>query len=107
MCLRTTYKRSYIRILEQSNLQWVWIGTAVPISYTVIPGKIASVHVRTCSTPRQTPTLSFVNSSLVRSRSLPANLAAASRESYTLWIFSTFAMFPSFQTVALGPYVKT
>jgi len=35
-------------LLEQSNVQRVWFGTAVPISFTVIPGKSASVHTLTC-----------------------------------------------------------
>ena len=85
--LCTTYKKVLLSyhtlLLEQSYAQRVWFGTAVPISYIFIPVKDASVHVQTCSTPRQTSTLSFVNSSLVRSRSFPANLTVVSRKSYT------------------------
>ena len=48
-----TYKRSCIRIIMYSyvlsNVQRLWFGTDVPISYTVIPGKIFSVHVLTSS----------------------------------------------------------
>jgi len=36
-------------LLDQINVQRVWFGTAVPLSYTVIPGKNASVHIRSCS----------------------------------------------------------
>ena len=52
MCLHTTYKSPCIRIIidsfELSNVQRLWFGSAVPISYTVISGKSFSVHVLTC-----------------------------------------------------------
>jgi len=34
--------------LGQSNVQRVWFGTTVPISYPVIPRKSFSVHVLNC-----------------------------------------------------------
>jgi len=53
MCLHTTYKRPCIRIIicsfELSNVQRVWFGTNIPISYTVIPGKNFCVHILTSS----------------------------------------------------------
>ena len=77
---------SYSNILiGQSNVQRVWFGSAVPISYTVIPGKNFSVHVPACfpEAKHQHPTSVVV----ARFHSSPAGLVFVSRKSYTHWNF--------------------
>jgi len=75
---------SYYSLLpEQSNVQRVWFGTAVPTSYTVIGGTCFSVHVLTCLPRGKSEQPSFGIGSLVRSRSSQSSLAAVSCKSYT------------------------
>ena len=90
MCLHT-YKRPRIRIIMCSSDRVMYsecgFGTAVPISYRVIPGKSFSVHVLTCLPRGKHQPPSFGSSSLVRCHNSPASLVVVSRKSYTQLIF--------------------
>jgi len=75
----------YNVLLGQSNVQRVWFGSAVPISYTVIPGKSFSVHVLAClpEAKHQHP-ISVV---VAHFHSSPGGLGVVSRKRYTQWTF--------------------
>ena len=64
MCLCTKYKSPYIRITRCSSNKVMYSGCGLVQLFLfriVIPGKIASVYVRICSTPKQhQPSVSLI-----------------------------------------------
>ena len=87
MCLRTTYKKHCIIIICCFSNKVMYGGCGLVKLFLfriqLYPVRVPACMFGSAQTPRQTPALSFVNSSLVRSRSLPARLTVVSRESYT------------------------